>query len=399
MLQSQLARWALWIQWLAFEVFDLLDIRRRGLQRGIERSVFLLNACGFIGASLLYRWDHVGPFLFVSAAVYLISTLIRARFHADGAGASTRVLGGGYEGALTATATLAAAALIERFNGTNITLALLLEGEMIVLAGHALGNRFVRGLGGAVLSLAFLHMTCVDAMASGPVRRWTPIALLMAAVFVANRLKGGWAYTTGAGILLAMGAGAEIRREWLCFAWAVIGLVALLIASPRKWIDVLIQHPAWMSMTFVAGAIATTYGSRAVLPVTLTVLLFYVCELLFKNYTAPDRLARIAVLLNSVLGTSLLTILLFHEVQGRLLTVALGIEGAGLLVAGIALSERIMRLSGLVLFLLCIGKAFLYDLRQLDTFSRIVSFIVLGLLLLGASWVYTRFRERIRRLL
>ena len=58
-----------------------------------------------------------------------------------------------------------------------------------------------------------------------------------------------------------------------------------------------------------------------------------------------------------------------------------------------------MRLSGLVLFLLCIGKAFLYDLRQLDTFSRIVSFIVLGLLLLGASWVYTRFRERIRRLL
>ena len=57
-----------------------------GLQRGIERSVFLLNACGFIGASLLYRWDHVGPFLFASAAAYLISTLIRARFHADGAG-------------------------------------------------------------------------------------------------------------------------------------------------------------------------------------------------------------------------------------------------------------------------------------------------------------------------
>ena len=43
-----------------------------------------------------------------------------------------------------------------------------------------------------MLPLAFLHMTCVDAVASGPVRRWTPIALLMAAVFVANRLKGGW---------------------------------------------------------------------------------------------------------------------------------------------------------------------------------------------------------------
>jgi uncharacterized membrane protein len=396
---DQLARWGLWVQWLAFEAFDLLDIRRRGLKRGIERSVFLLNACGFIGASLLYRWDHVGPFLFVSAAAYVVSTFIRARFPAEDVDAGTRVLGGGFEGALAAAATLMAAALIERFSGTNITLALLLEGEMIVLAGHALANRFVRGLGGAVLSVAFLHMTCVDAMTSGPIRKWTPVALLMAAVFAGNRLKGGWAYTAGAGILLAMVTGAELRREWVPFAWASIGLVALFVALRRNWTDVRLQHPIWMSITFVAGAIATTYGSRAVLPIALTVVVFYLCELLLKHAAAWEGLERFAGPFNSVLGTILLTILLFQEVQGRLLTVALGIEGAGLLVAGMIVSERVMRLSGLVLFLLCIDKAFLYDLRQLDTFSRIVSFIVLGLLLLGASWVYTRFRERIRKLL
>jgi uncharacterized membrane protein len=71
-----------------------------------------------------------------------------------------------------------------------------------------------------------------------------------------------------------------------------------------------------------------------------------------------------------------------------------------LLVAGMLIvSERVLRISGLVLFLVCIGKAFLYDLRQLDTFARILSFIGLGLLLLAASWGYTRFRDRIRRLL
>jgi uncharacterized membrane protein len=396
---DRLAQWTLWIQWLAFEAFDLLDIRRRGLHRGIERSVFLLNACGFIGISLLYRWDHVGPFLFVSAAAYLVSTLIRARVHPVDGSASTRVLGGGFEGALTACAVLMAGALVERFNGVNMTLALMLEGEMIVLAGHALGNRFVRGLGGAVLSLAFIRITCVDAMTSGRVRIWTPTAFLMAAVFAGNRLTGEWAYSAGAGILLAIATGAEIRREWVPFVWAAIGLLAIFIALRRNWTDVRWQHPIWMSMTFVAGAIATTYGSRAILPVSFTVVMFYACELLFKNRPAPHALERLAAPLNSVLGTTLLTLLLFHEVQGRLLTVVLGIEGAGLLVSGIVLSERVMRLSGLVLFLLCIGKAFLYDLRQLDTFSRIVSFIVLGLLLLGASWVYTRFRERIRRLL
>jgi hypothetical protein len=394
-----LAQWALWLQWLAFEAFDLLDIRRRGIRRGIERSLFLLNACGFIGASLLYSWRNVGPFLFASAGAYLVSTFIRARLVTNDADGRARMLSGGFEGALAASAALMAGALIERFNGTSMTIALLTEGEMIVLAGYALRNRFVRGLGGGVLSLAFLHMTCVDAMSSGRVRTWTPTALLMAVVFAGNRLRGGWAYTSGAGILLAMVTGAEASREWVPFAWAAIGLAALFIALQREWTDVRVQHPIWMTMTFVAGAIATTYGSRATVSIALTVAVFYACELLVKNRATDEAIERLAGPLYSALGTILLTILLFHEVQGRLLTVALGMEGAGLLVAGLVLSERVMRLSGLVLFLVCIGKAFVYDLRQLDTFSRIVSFIVLGLLLLGASWVYTRFRERIRRLL
>jgi uncharacterized membrane protein len=86
-------------------------------------------------------------------------------------------------------------------------------------------------------------------------------------------------------------------------------------------------------------------------------------------------------------------------VQGRLLTVAWGIEGVGLLILGFWARERTFRLSGLALFLFCIAKLFVYDLRELDTFSRILSFIILGLMLLGASWIYTRFREQIRRLL
>jgi uncharacterized membrane protein len=95
----------------------------------------------------------------------------------------------------------------------------------------------------------------------------------------------------------------------------------------------------------------------------------------------------------------LLTLLLFDAVQGRLLTVALGFEGAALLMAGFTWRERVLRLSGLVLFLLCIAKLFVYDLRELDTLSRILSFVVLGVMLLAASWVYTRYREKIRRLL
>jgi hypothetical protein len=101
----------------------------------------------------------------------------------------------------------------------------------------------------------------------------------------------------------------------------------------------------------------------------------------------------------SLLATTLLAALIYQEVSGSLLTVAWGVEGAILLAAGFALVDRVPRLSGLALLLGCILKLFLWDLRNLETLPRIFSFIVLGLLLVGVSWVYTRFRDQVRRYL
>jgi uncharacterized membrane protein len=81
------------------------------------------------------------------------------------------------------------------------------------------------------------------------------------------------------------------------------------------------------------------------------------------------------------------------------MTIAWSIEGVALLAAGFPLRDRVLRLSGLAILVGCIGKLFLWDLRNLDTLPRIVSFIVLGGLLVGVSWVYTRFREQVQRYL
>jgi len=112
-----------------------------------------------------------------------------------------------------------------------------------------------------------------------------------------------------------------------------------------------------------------------------------------------DRVDARARIMFSLLATLLLAVLLYYEVSGALLTVAWGIEGVALLVAGFSLRERSMRLSGLALLAVCIGKLFFHDLRRLDTPHRILSFILLGLFLLGVSWIYTRFRDAIRRYL
>jgi uncharacterized membrane protein len=82
-----------------------------------------------------------------------------------------------------------------------------------------------------------------------------------------------------------------------------------------------------------------------------------------------------------------------------MLTLSWGLEGIALLSAGFVVRERMLRLAGLALLLGCIGKLFAYDLRSLETFFRILSFIGLGLILLAVSWIYTRFKEQLRRYL
>ena len=51
--------------------------------------------------------------------------------------------------------------------------------------------------------------------------------------------------------------------------------------------------------------------------------------------------------------------------------------------------KRAMAIFGLVIF-----KVFFHDLASLDPFYRIIAFIVLGLILLGAAFIYLKFRQR-----
>ncbi len=64
--------------------------------------------------------------------------------------------------------------------------------------------------------------------------------------------------------------------------------------------------------------------------------------------------------------------------------------GAMLMVVGFWRRSAFVRWQALVLIAFTIGKVFLYDVSELDRGYRIVSFIVLGVLLLGISFMYQR---------
>ena len=101
----------------------------------------------------------------------------------------------------------------------------------------------------------------------------------------------------------------------------------------------------------------------------------------------------------SLSATVLLTVLLAVKCQGALLTVSFGIEGLLLFLFGFALKEKHWRIYGLVILLVTLAKAFLVDLRQLSTLYYILSLIGLGITLLFVSYIYTKHKDKIRKLI
>ena len=95
----------------------------------------------------------------------------------------------------------------------------------------------------------------------------------------------------------------------------------------------------------------------------------------------------------------LLTVLLALEVPKGMVTVAWGVEAVAIFLLALAVGQRSYRLSGLGLLLICVGKIVVLDVWGLHPRDRYLTFIVLGIALLGVSFLYTRFRETIRQYL
>ncbi len=82
---------------------------------------------------------------------------------------------------------------------------------------------------------------------------------------------------------------------------------------------------------------------------------------------------------------------------GAQLTTAWTLFAFATLGAGLALRERLYRLSGFAVLGLSILRLFVIDVWRFDTIYRIVSFIALGAALLVLSFVYHRFAEMMRK--
>jgi uncharacterized membrane protein len=309
-----------------------------------------------------------------------------------------------------------------------ILAAVLLESGLRRDHAYTLQGYTIGGLSGYVTCLAFLLPVDANDQLSG----WGPAPSLFDVWAV---LPLGIAICAGAAVRLltsrsgapggriaAGSAGALASALTLLFlskvledvttgpAWTAVGAALLSLGLWRKSTDLrwhgylMLALGVWRAGPLVFGKADPTLAAIASLVGCLIAI--YAMTLISSRVTRGNGLAaavreadEIAITLLMVGASAMLSGVIVTQADGSLVTLLLGLQGLGLVVAGLLSGERVMRLCGLALLLMCLLKLFLYDLRELDPVPRIFSFVVLGVVLLGISWTYTRFRDQIRKLL
>lgn len=90
---------------------------------------------------------------------------------------------------------------------------------------------------------------------------------------------------------------------------------------------------------------------------------------------------------------------LHPSIQNMLFTAAVVLAGVLWIAMGFVFPSKVYRRVGFVAVCFAIVKAFGWDVRSLPETYKYISFFALGLMLIGASFMYTKWRDKIRELL
>jgi hypothetical protein len=282
--------------------------------------------------------------------------------------------------------------------GAHLALALLnalaLSHPADVLAGEA-----TLSLGGAAAVLALAAGCLVSSQIVGEHNRaWKlmldSVGLVAVAVYTALALDGlqlvlAWTLEVVALAAIARRSGDE-SAVW--GAAGFLGLVALHALAH--------EAPPGSLVTGLADPVAAVVAVGAVTG----------CLLLLAGWTEEARVATAlrgaaAVAALYLASTGVVTpfesdaavdsaLLSAHQQGQMVLSVFWALVGVGTIVVGLRRDLAIVRLAGLALLAVTIGKVFMFDLSTLTSGYRVVSLICLGLLLLGGAFAWQRLRPR-----
>lgn len=193
------------------------------------------------------------------------------------------------------------------------------------------------------------------------------MSIMMIAMFTALMLLGLW---------VAFHKRAAIKD------YAAVYLLTLLLSVITLTVSVLVNYNllvAWLNAAIVAATIAavTWQYSRQ------------------QGYSSTGVVVflNIMVTIATVLVARLLLVQCGVEDFSAGLSLSLALAGVGQMIAGMRMHRKDLRIISLVTFALVIGKLIIYDLWKMPAVGKIVTFIILGIVLLVLSFMYQRLKN------
>ncbi|HXH39559.1 MAG TPA: DUF2339 domain-containing protein [Thermoanaerobaculia bacterium] len=342
-------------------------------------------------------------------------------------------------GAVTWTATALASLLLwYELRPISVAIAWTILGLLLLETGEARGSLNLRRQAYVLFAVAFLRVFVVNLNAEqagvlGP-RLYTILPIALALLYVHERL-----YAAGEGhererryqlssVFAWLGALCfmgllrfEVPTDVVATAWAALalGFVALAWIADRR---VFLHIGIALSLATLGRAILHDLYERSYFPwpgkADPWMLVGGAAALLLASLPFAFRLRRIPA---ETVGPAwrrtlirmdgrpeqilffvplvLVTALLATEMRRDMITVAWGIEAVVVFLFALWVKERSYRLAGLALLLLCAAKVLLVDFWSLSMRAKALTGIVMGVALIGVSFLYTHRRDLIRQFL
>ena len=239
--------------------------------------------------------------------------------------------------------------------------------------------------------------------AESSITEWTRIDAQNRPIEESKQLLLSLLFTLYAGVALCLGI--VRKNKWMRFGgFALLTLATVkLIAMNASYFDDP-SHTLFFNKTFFAFAalVAALFAGRYfysrksegidpqetnvaynILTVAANILAVAGLTLEASGYYSPAR--------NPAVIEGMRDFVLSQRLS---LSIIWMLYGGAMLVAGLARSRKLLRVMGLILLAVTTLKVFLLDLSSLDKIYRIISFIFLGAILLGVSFLYQRWQKK-----
>ena len=377
------------------------------LSTGEDAQVVLFSYLALLSASLLTLallrgFRALAPAALTATVVYFVAWSLE--FYDPDRLVSTALFGTLFYAIYTALP-LARARLARRLRPSEIGVLAATLGFYVLLLQRLLYEDHRWMLTGAVLVLAALHLAVSRALGSWNAaegRRalhlqqlFAVLAALLATIAFPIRLEGDWitvAWTAEA-VALAI-AGARLPSLWMR-ALSVVLFAVVLLMTPQALLGssdrLLFGNLRFLTLAGAAAglAVAALYVRRR-----LKVKVRMEGGLWAGALVIANLLALVAVSLEAWDFVQGLSLDLDLDLAAQVVLSALWLVWAATLVAaGIRRNTAGLRWQGLALLLVVVAKTFLVDLSFLDQGYRILSFLIVGALLVAVSFLYQRRRR------